>query len=243
MRRSNPLAFVTNKYTASGTITEIPNAIEHATQTDGQALVTAVANNLDQAPDDLANAFGLYDFYSAHILNYCEGSFVPGPFPNTTIPNDSISKNVVHCSHVSLLSVFDPSSALKRKLGASGPGFANLLWPSQMSSGLDALSKVQHAMKWLYVIASVFVCAAVIIIAIQPCMLGRIILKIPILLVKWTGLLTLGLASAMVTAFAVRSAKLINESGQDLEISASIGVKFLALTWAAVVAMLVAAVF
>jgi hypothetical protein len=202
-----------------------------------------VQSDLTHAAADLAKAFGLYDFYSAHILNYCEGYFVPGPVPNATVPKNSISKNVVHCSHVDLLSVFDPQSILRQQLGVGGLGLDDLDWPTQMSTGLDALSKAQHAMKWLYVATAGFTCVALATTVVQTCLFGGVVMNLPIWIAESAGLLTLSLASGLVTAFAVGSTKLINSLGQDFGVCATVGVKFLSLTWAAVTAMLISVLF
>ena len=259
LRRANPLALATAGAALSRAPTTVPKLASMAQaahslaggaakptavlHSAGQGLVTPVENDLTHAAADLAKTFGLYDFYSSHILNYCEGYFVPGPVPNATVSRNSISKNVVDCSHVNLLGVFDPQSILQQQLSAGGLGLADLDWPTQMSTGLDALSKAQHAMKWLYVATAGFTCLALAMTAVQICLFGKVVMNFPTWLAESAGLLTLGIASGLVTAFAVGSTKLINALGQDLGVCATVGVKFLALTWAAVVAMLIAVVF
>lgn len=48
---------------------------------------------INNATSDIAAAFDLHDFYSAHIMNYCEGYFLGNDTPGA-------KENITHCSSV-----------------------------------------------------------------------------------------------------------------------------------------------
>jgi hypothetical protein len=101
----------------------------------------------------------------------------------------------------------------------------------------------KRSMPWLYVATAGFTCVALATTVVQTCLFGGVILNFAIWIAESAGLLTLSLASGLVTAFAVGSTKLINSLGQDFGVCATVGIKFLSLTWAAVAAMLIAVLF
>ena len=258
LRRSNPFGSAVSGIAPNGIETEAPKITSAAKTTDGlasellkataaaqsegQTLAGSLQSELNHAAGDLAKALGLYDFYSAHLLNYCEGYFVHGPVPNASVPKNTISKNVTACSNTSVMNVFDPQSILQEQLGTSGIDLAELRWPSEISTGLDALQKAQHAMTLLYFVAigSMFLAlvSTVVNTCLYDCGFGSFLTS----MADWVAVLTLGLGSALVTATMVEATNLINSYGRDIGVSATAGFQFLALTWVAFVAISIAAI-
>ena len=212
-----------------------------AAESEGQAIAGSVRNGLGHAAGDLAKALGLHDFYSAHLLNFCEGYFVPGAIPNASVPQSSISKNVTACSNMTTKQIFDPQSILQQQLSNSGVSIADIQWPEQITAGLDTLRAAQRAMVVLYYVTIGFMFLALVSTVANifccSCGLGYFVMALG----EWVAVCALGLAAALVTGVAVKSADLINTYGNGIGVSANIGLKFLALTWIAWVVILVAA--
>lgn len=187
---------------------------------------------------------GLHDFYTAHILDYCEGFYTPGPVPNTTLSRSSIQKNVTACSNKTALYTFDPQTTLQKELNQSGHSNVNLTslqWPSEVSTGLRALRIAQRATFVLYCIGIGFISIALVCAVLGIFLEGRLSAFINVL-VDWLAFIAIGLASAIATAVMVKSTDVINHYGNDIGINAYKGSKFLVLTWVATGLMLVASV-
>jgi hypothetical protein len=99
---------------------------------------------LDDAASDIARAFDIHDFYTAHIMNYCEGYYEP----NTTVTREQHpSENVTYCSNRTTFFHFDPTAIIQSEL-ASGVNLTDLHWPSQIE---DATKAVEVASKIMFI--------------------------------------------------------------------------------------------
>ncbi|KAG9639457.1 hypothetical protein KCU95_g12382, partial [Aureobasidium melanogenum] len=79
-------------------------------------LTSSIRSSLDSDIKALAQELGVHDFYSAHLLNYCEGYYTPSSIPNTTATKPSIRQNVTYCSNRTSFFHLDPTTALQTKL-------------------------------------------------------------------------------------------------------------------------------
>jgi hypothetical protein len=184
----------------------------------------------------------LQDFYSAHILNFCEGFYTPTDMPNATIPKSDIHKNVTDCSNRTAMYSFDPRKMIQRELNASGHGNINLTdlgWPDEVDDAIHALEIVSRAMFVLYCIGIAFAALALILALVSIFFSGRLSAFVNII-VDLIAFLAVGIASALATAIAVKAAHIINEKGDRIGISAQKGSKFMVLTWVATACLLVA---
>ncbi|KAL8848201.1 MAG: hypothetical protein Q9221_006770 [Calogaya cf. arnoldii] len=204
---------------------------------------------------DVAKALNIHDFYSAHLLNYCEGYFTPGPLANKTVDPD---KNVTQCSNRTALFHFDPTAAIQKEL-KPGISLADLRWPSAIK---DAVHTVEIASKAMFVLYCVGTAAAGL--ALVGSFLGVLsdgrtaplvnnalasVSTIPRTIALaflpadeiQLALLALGIASAIATVIMSKVVHEINDKGNDIGISASKGKTFLGMTWAATVLMAIAA--
>jgi hypothetical protein len=99
---------------------------------------------LDDAASDIARAFDIHDFYTAHIMNYCEGYYEP----NATVTREQHpSENVTHCSNRTAFFHFDPTAIIRSEL-ASGVNLTDLHWPSEIE---DAAKAVEVASKVMFI--------------------------------------------------------------------------------------------
>lgn len=162
--------------------------------------------------------------------------------PNATISKSDISKNVTACSNRTAMYNFDPRQMLQRELNESGHGNINLTdlgWPDEVDDAIHALEVVSNAMFVLYCIGIAFAGLALISALISVFFSGRLSAFVNIV-IDLIAFLAVGIASALATAIAVKAARIINDKGDRVGISAQKGNKFMILTWVATGCLFVA---
>lgn len=182
-----------------------------------------------------ACSLSVYDFYSAHILDYCKGYYTPGAVLNATLPRKQIGENVTSCSNRTASFQFDPRNTLQQELSKSGHGNINLTsldWPSGIDDGLAALHVAQTATFILYCIAIGTIGISVVVSLLSMFFSGRLSALFTILL-TFLAFLTSVLASIIVTIIAVKATNVINNYGVHVGVAAYKGGHFLAITWVA----------
>ncbi|KAG9936736.1 hypothetical protein KCV05_g1338, partial [Aureobasidium melanogenum] len=78
-------------------------------------LPSSIDSSLNSDIKSLAQELGVHDFYSAHLLNYCEGYYTPSSIPNTTATKPSIRQNVTYCSTRTSFFHLDPTTAFQTR--------------------------------------------------------------------------------------------------------------------------------
>ncbi|KAF2270368.1 hypothetical protein CC78DRAFT_506893 [Lojkania enalia] len=191
----------------------------------------------------VADSLGVADFYSAHLLDYCWGDYVPTPLPNATVSSDAIHKNLTACSPAKAMFYFNPNEIIERTLNESGVDVTldDLQWPDDIQTGIDALRIIQRTAFVLYCIAIALIGISLLVSAAALFTSGRLSACLNVM-VSVLAFLAIGLASALVTAVIVKGGDLINEYGDEIGLEAHKGSKFMAITWGATAAMLVALV-
>ena len=189
---------------------------------------------MNNITSDIAAAFHLHDFYSAHIMTYCEGFYTP----NTTSP--AASENVTYCSNRAALFHFDPQAIIESEL-APGITLSDIQWPSGIEDGLRAVAAASKAMFVFYVIAIILVGLAFLAAVWGVFAAGRLSLFVNFAL-DILAFLSVGIASAIATAVIVKAVDAINHYGADIGLAAYKGSKFLGMTWAATGLMLLASI-
>ena len=201
-----------------------------------------VEDEIKDGINSLAQILGVHDFYSAHIMTFCEGYYFPGPVPNATVKPGTIHKNVTACSNETVMFTFDPRKTLTQELNASTAGLVDLSklhWPDEVDDGLAALKAAQMAVFVLYCLSIAFIFVAMVMAAGSIFSNHRLIAAINCA-IDSLAFLTITVASAVLTYIAEKSTSVINKYGSDIGVSADRGNKFLALTWAATAAMFIA---
>jgi hypothetical protein len=98
------------------------------------------ANDLiGDAAEAITDRLNISDFYSVHIMNYCQGEFEP----NGTAPG--ASKNTTECSKRNALFHFDPAEIIQEHL----PGditLEDLNWPDEIDDAINAVRAASIAM-------------------------------------------------------------------------------------------------
>ncbi|KAH0290672.1 hypothetical protein M436DRAFT_41631 [Aureobasidium namibiae CBS 147.97] len=197
-------------------------------------VTNSIESSINTDIHSFAKELGLHDFYSAHLLDYCEGYYTPTAVPNATLSKSDIGINVTACSNRTSFFHFDPTTALQRELNKTGTGITleELHWPSAVNSGIRALRIAQKAAFLLYCISAGLIILATAFSLLSFFVHGRLSAFVDILL--WTlAFFAALLASAITTAVAVKAAHVVNEHGRDVGVTAKRGGKFTALTWVA----------
>ena len=109
------------------------------------SIESSIKNDINKAVSDIAKEFNIKDFYSAHVLDYCEGYYTPTPVQNLTT---SVSENVTHCSNQTAMFHFDPASVIQSEL-KPGVNLTDLKWPSAIQ---DAIRAIELASKVMFVV-------------------------------------------------------------------------------------------
>jgi len=225
------------------------NLINETRSTDTSSTLTNLLNSIGNSGSEIINdaigevtqRLGIEDFYSAHMLNYCEGQYTPAEAANATISDDDISKNVTDCSRSRAMYKFDPTAILEEALNRTtglDVSLDDINWPEDIDTGISALNALMGAMFVLYCIAIGLIFVALLAAAAAVLLSGRLSACVNFLL-SVLAFLAIGLASALVTAVIVKASNIINDKGSAIGLEASWGGKFLALTWAATGLMLV----
>jgi SUR7/PalI family len=201
----------------------------------------------------VTDALDIKDFYSAHLMTFCEGDFKPDK------SDPDATEEVTSCSERKPFFVFDPTAIIESKL-PGGVGLADLNWPDEVSNGITAISVASRAMFFFYVVgigaaALAMAGGALALLAYQRSVafanLGvNAVGRLPSFLVRLLhsliklqlGFISLLLASAIASAVIFKGTAAINEFGSSIGLQAVRGTAFLAMTWTATVLMLLASV-
>jgi hypothetical protein len=203
-----------------------------------------VEDEIKDGINSLAQILGVHDFYSAHIMTFCEGYYIPGPVPNDTVKAGSIHKNVTECSNKTAMFNFDPRKTLVTELNESTNGLVDLSqlnWPDDIDHGLAALKTAQRAVFVFYCISIALIFVAMVMAAGSIFSSRRLIAAINCA-TDSLAFIAIVIASAIVTYIANKATSVINKYGDDIGVSADRGNKFLGLTWGATGAMFIAAI-
>jgi hypothetical protein len=203
----------------------------------------------NDAAASIAKGLGLRDFYSVHILNYCQGYYTPGPVKNATVKN--IGKNVTSCKDPTAMFAFDPTQALVTNLNETVNGSLStrraeqileaINWPESLQDSMDDLKAAFKAQFVLYCIAIGFTFLTLLSCVFWFLRDGRVG-PLANIVTASLAFLFMGIASAIGTAIAVKGAHSINKYGNRVGIEGQRGDGFLGLTWAATACLFVAAI-
>ncbi|KAF2146455.1 uncharacterized protein K452DRAFT_193845, partial [Aplosporella prunicola CBS 121167] len=209
------------------------------------SIASSLNSDLNSLISDVSADLGIQNFYSAHLMTYCSGSYTPTSVANASVPDSAIHKNVSHCSAQKAMFYFDPTAALERSLNNSEIAqrlnikLADLDWPDDIEDGLRALRIAWKAAFVLYCVGVALAAVSFLASVVAFFMAGRLSAVVNILLAI-LAFLALALASAVTTAVAVKGSSVVNDKGKEIGLRAERGGKFMAITWAATAAMFVA---
>lgn len=100
---------------------------------------------IDAASGAVTDALDIKDFYSAHLMTFCEGNFKP----NAQDPK--ADEEVTACSERKAFYTFDPTAIIESKL-PKGLGLSDIKWPEEITNGVKAINVASKAMFFFYII-------------------------------------------------------------------------------------------
>ncbi|CAG7961027.1 unnamed protein product [Penicillium olsonii] len=167
-----------------------------------------------------------HDFYSVHIMSYCQGTL------GASDPGARVTRNVTECSHRKILFSFDPTQEWPVTHDE------NLEWPRVISDDFHAFRMTTRSMAVLYSIGVGAMGAALLVklwTAVAP-RAGQGLFECGFMVL---GSLCVNVASIIATVLAFEFVDLINAHGKGSNVSAKYGEKLLGMTWAAAGLLLV----
>ncbi|EKD15368.1 SUR7 protein [Drepanopeziza brunnea f. sp. 'multigermtubi' MB_m1] len=191
-------------------ITGVTDNVTDRVEDEFNELVADVANNL-------AAELGINQWYSLHMLNWCQGNYKP----NATA--EGASKNITSCTNRTAF-------------------LSDINWPDDINRGLDALNAAFNAVFILYAIGIAAAGLAIIgsaaaffledsrLISFGNCGLASLSFS------------ALCITSSLVTYVQTKAVNIINKYGNAVGAYADRGGKYMAITWVAVVVMFLAAI-
>lgn len=109
---------------------------------------SSVNDKVGDVADLVAQKVGIHDFYSVHLMTYCEGFYEP----NGTVQADgsSPSENVTGCSNQTTMFHFNPKKIIQSELKDDWT-LGELKWPDEINDGILVLESASKAMFVFYV--------------------------------------------------------------------------------------------
>jgi hypothetical protein len=189
----------------------------NTSQIGGNGVVGVLANGA-------AEKAGVKEFYSLYVLDYCEGSYTGAA---------ATKLQATFCSgHLKRIT---PGAALQADLAKAGHADINIEsfgWDPEIDEKFGLLYDVMEAGLALYACAIGFsffaICCSVVWFLSKH---GRCWIILTSLF-AFLAFLTGGVASGATTAIAVKGTSIFNQYGENINVVASRGNKFMALTWA-----------
>ncbi|KAI1207645.1 actin cortical patch SUR7/pH-response regulator pali [Annulohypoxylon truncatum] len=186
--------------------------------------ITEVSGIQDNIAGKLVKDIGIQQWYSVHVMDVCQGSFIP----NSTAPGSEY--NVTNCTQ-----------PLKTYVGPLHLNLAKLGITTDLQNELDKIPGPFQALGGLYILAVTFSALSLILCAgwlYQPS-IGMSWANVVIALLA---AFVLFVGNIVATASGKEAAK-INNLGEHIGISVSTGQKFAALTWVSFVLAVVMAIY
>lgn len=193
----------------------------------------------------MARVSPLHDFYSVHLLNFCQGDLVTDPSADAATHDANTATHVTSCSSLSMSSSLNLTKMLGGQMSTFGEhlqGFGGL---EEINKDLTTLQSARHAMLVLFSATIISTALSVAVIlgtsTILPTKLGTFPM-IVIILLETISTWSLGLASALLTLVVFKASELINSWGGAFGLSCTRGTRIVILTWSAWLAVLAATV-
>ncbi|KAF5989999.1 hypothetical protein FBULB1_358 [Fusarium bulbicola] len=189
--------------------------------------------------DKLADTIGISEWYSIHVMATCDGQYKP----NATSPGAGY--NVTNCTNSAPEKRFNLTEMLDKQLEV-GPfqlNLADINWPDDIQDSIDLLNTALLVTFVFYVLAVGFSGLAMVASAGAFFLFARRGINAVNVILSGLAALVLLIASILVTVAGKKGVNKINDVGDGVGLSATVGNKFLALTWAAAALMIIAAIY
>ncbi|KAL6860196.1 hypothetical protein ACO1O0_004222 [Amphichorda felina] len=209
--------------------------------------VGEVGNDLvGDAVDDVADALGISDWYSIHVMNACEGNF------KSNGNASSSSLNTTNCTEASAGYRFNLTELLDKEMSV-GPLDVNLNklgWTDDIQKELNTINNMLMGLFILYVLGMGLSSVSILgsaSAAVLPQTFREVSLadrvSLANLVVAALAAASLTGASIVVTVAVTVGIDGINKAGEKVGINVSRGTAFIAISWVATAVMVSATVF
>ena len=205
------------------------SGLEYRRDVTGDSVEDALG---DAAGNPVAKAFSLPDFYSIHLLNFCQGDYRSKPAADDASQAVQASREVTSCSKLNISGTVDLRAMLEEQMNGISKHL-NSAWPSEIDHGMAALHDAQDAMHALFISALVSMTLSLL------ATLGTAIFpwsNFGTFAATFLNLLsasTLGLANGFLTLVIFQTFGLIKSWGSDVGVEAIRGNKLVILAWSA----------
>jgi len=203
-------------------------------------LTSEIEGDLDSiigdVADKLAAELGIKQWYSLHVLDFCEGNYAP----NAT--GEGAHKNGTKCSNQTAMYHFDLTQILNNELevGKLHINLSDINWPDDIQKGLNDLSTALDAEFVLYCVGIASAGLAILTSLVATFLHGSRLVSFGNFGLASLSFLTLMIASIIVTVVQNKATHLINKYGNEIGIYAYKGIKYLIITWVAAAVMFLA---
>lgn len=190
----------------------------------------SIANDIgNDIADKLADKLGIEQWYSWHLMDFCQGKYTP----NATAK--SVGYNITSCSKKVALYHFDIEDVIGSQLeiGPLHINTSDINFPQDIQDGLNDLSAAVDAIFVLYAIAIACSGLAIITGIIAFIMNTPRLVTFGNICLTGLGFLTLLIPSIALVVVQNKAAHLINKYGNDIGVYAYKGAKYLIITWVA----------
>lgn len=203
------------------------------------SVIDEVNDLVGGAVDDVANALGISDWYSIHVMDACEGQFEP----NATA--DGTSLNVTDCTNSKPGNRFNMTKLLDKSISV-GPvdvSLNDLGYTDEIQEKVDILNDALLGLFILYVLGMGF--SGIVICGSVGAFLApaRRSMALVNLIAALLGCLSLIIASILITVAVTKGVNEINDVGEEFGLEVQRGNKFLILSWVAAAVMISTTIF
>lgn len=188
-----------------------------------------IEDDINHALRSLAKDIGIHDFYSVHLLDYCEGFF----------KGNTSDRNVTYCSDGKGAFAFNATQVLQKELNTNSSHnrinitLGDLHWPKAINDGIQDLKLAFHVTAVFYYLAITFVGLALVGSLVGVFNHGRLSALVNMGF-TFLAFFSFMIASAIVTWSTTKAAEVVNKYGKEVDVNAARGDKFIAMTWAGV---------
>lgn len=188
---------------------------------------------------DIASALNIPDFFSVHIMDYCQGMYEPNA-TLAAVGGKSVSKNTTYCSPQNSLFHFNITEVVENAL-PSQISLGDIQWPSEVTDAQNLIRTASIAISILYILSVAFSGLAVIGALFGIFTNGRMSACCNVI-IDLLAFLALAAGSIVATIAIVKAVDAVNKYGKEIGISATRGTLFMGMTWAGTALMLIATI-